>query len=32
VEDVEKELLEDDQDSMFGLGNVLKTNLIGAKL
>jgi hypothetical protein len=31
VEDVEKELLEDDPDSMFGPGNVLKTNLIGAK-
>jgi hypothetical protein len=32
VEDVEKELLEDDPDNMFGPGNVLKTNLIGAKL
>jgi len=31
VEDVEKELLEDDPDSMFGLGNILKSNLIGAE-
>jgi len=31
VEDVEKELLEDDPDSMFGPGNVLKTKLIEAK-
>jgi hypothetical protein len=31
VEDVEKELIEDDPDSMFAPGNILKTNLIGAK-
>jgi FlaA1/EpsC-like NDP-sugar epimerase len=31
VEDVEKELVEDDPDSMFSAGNILKSNLIGAK-
>ena len=31
VEDVEKELVEDDPDSMFGPGNILKTNLIEAE-
>jgi hypothetical protein len=31
VEDVEKELIVDDPDSMFAPGNILKTNLIGAK-
>jgi hypothetical protein len=30
VKDVEKELVEDDPDSMFGVGNILKSNLIGA--
>ena len=31
VEDVEKELLEDDPDSMFAPGNILKSNLIGVE-
>lgn len=31
VKDVEKELIEDDADSMFSAGNILKSNLIGVK-